>query len=307
MATMHHSKNELKIKHEKLKYKRLLAGKLAFPILIIICSVALLYAILDPQGLREWIKSCYWGIAPDGGFLSDLVCLIMVATQGLVYVVWLATYPLLIYIICFCVFRLRKQDYGKKTEEEAILELAVKGEEKVLSVLSKYPDWCHIYTNITVPWKDENGKKKSSHLDIILVSPYRIIVVKVKNLKGTICGNVSDQNLIQKTYRNGTIFQEKTFYNPAKQVQTHAKALSAYLKEYGVRHTIYNCVFFSNDDVELKIKGETGIYSACPFFEDNNSRWFYSYFSTRSCRLYSDEEIRKVLLLLDQLVENPGS
>ncbi|MBQ3194761.1 MAG: NERD domain-containing protein [Oscillospiraceae bacterium] len=304
MATMHHSKNELKIKYEKLKHDRLLPGKIAFTALIVVSSIALLYWICDPKSLQGLIESCLELIIPIdtfiGGFLWVLLIPLLKISRFLVYI-------LLVYIIFVSVSKLHNQNYGRMTDEEATLELAVNGEEKVLSVLSNLPDWCHVYTNVTVPWKDRQGKKKSSHLDIILVSPSRILAIKIKNLKGTICGNVSDQNLTQKTYRHGTIFREKTFYNPVKQVQTHACALSSYLKEHGLRHYVYTGVFFSNDDAEVDIRGETDLNADCPIFEASDANRFYTYFRAHNYRLLNDEEVQKVLLLLDQLVENPGS
>lgn len=303
MATMHHSKNELKSKYEQLKHDRLLPGKIAFTALIVVSSIALLYGICDPESLQGLIESCFTILIPIdtfiGGFLWVLLIPLLKISRFLVYL-------LLVYTIFVSVSKLHNQNYGRMTEEEVTLELAVNGEGKVLSVLSSLPDWCHVYTNITIPWKDRQGKTKSSHVDIILVSPCRIIAIKIKNLKGTICGNVSDQNLTQKTYRNGTIFRGKIFYNPVKQVQTHACALSSYLKEHGLQHYIYTGVFFSNDDVELDIRGETDIHADCPIFEVSDVSRFYTYFRVHNYRLLNDEEVQKVLLLLDQLVENPG-
>lgn len=305
MATFHSSKNDLKIKYEKLKHNRLLTGKIVFVALIIISSVALLYAILDPQGLREWIKTCYWAIAPDGGGLSDLVCLIMAGTQGLIYVVWLAAYPLLIYIICSSVSRLRKQDFGKMTEEEAILKAGVEGEEKVRSILAQLPDCCYVYTNINIPWRDRNGNQKNSETDAIVLSSSGIFIVEVKNYRGYICGRVSDENLTQEKYRGEKLIAQKSFYNPIKQVKTHTRALTSYLRENGMKCNVGGCVFFCNEDVELRIDGETGRYSDCPVFTVNMQSSFFGYLYSKYSRAYSDEEVMKIRKIMDRLAEMP--
>lgn len=275
MATMHHSKNELRIKYEKLKHDRLLPGKIVFVVLIIASSVALFYV---PLRLR-----------------------------GIFYGARFIAYPLLLYIICSSIYKLRTGNYGTKTEEEETLEASIQGEDSILSMLAELPDKIHVYTKVTVPWRNEKGKEKKSNTDIIVVSFRGITVIKVKGIKGTICGNADNNELVQQTWRGGRVVRKKTFYNPIQQVHTHSKALSVYLKEHGVNCGINECVFFTHNEVEVEIGGDTSVYSGCPVFIRFDKWKLFSYMLPKYGLVYSDEEIKQILDALDALVENPES
>lgn len=304
MARIHNCKNQLKLKYENMVYRRRLPGNLLCIILVVLASMALLYAITNPRNLLEQIRDCYWNIASGGGML---VGMIMVAVHGITYVAWLAVYPLLVYVIFSCISRLRRQDFGRESPEEAILRAGLEGEEALHSILTHLPDCCHVYTNVNIPWRDRHGNSKNSETDVIVVSPSGIFIVEAKNYQGRICGKVSDENLIHEKYRGEKLISQKEFYNPVKQVKTHARALSCYLKEHGLTYNVKTCVFFSNEDVELEIEGGTDSCSDCPVYAANDLYGFGSFFYFKYRCIYSDKELEQILQVMEKLISEPDN
>ena len=84
--------------------------------------------------------------------------------------------------------------------------------------------------------------------------PTGIYICEVKNYKGFIYGNTSDQNLIQVKRDNyGNTF-ENPFYNPCKQVATHRYTLNGVLNDFGIDDIYINtCVFFTNPEASINI------------------------------------------------------
>lgn len=80
----------------------------------------------------------------------------------------------------------------------------------------------------------------SAQIDNLVVSPYGIFVIEVKNYKGWIFGNEKDANWVQNIYG-----KKNYFMNPLRQNFKHIKALSEYLnldESY-----FHNVVFFIGD------------------------------------------------------------
>ena len=304
MARIHNCKNQLKIKYEKLVRRRRFLGQIICIILTVLSFRALIYAVRNPWELLDWISDFYWEIASNFG---SFVGVLMWLTQGIRVGVWLFTYPLLAYVIFSCISRLRRGDHGRESQEEAILRAGLEGEEKLHSILTHLPDCCHVFTNVNIPWRDRHGNSKNSETDAIVISPSGIFIVEAKNYQGRVCGNVADENLMQKKYRGEKLISQKEIYNPVKQVKTHARAFAYFLRENGLTYNIKTCVFFSNEDVELELEGGTDTYSDCPIFAANDLRGFGSFFYFKYRCIYSDKELEQVLQVMEKLIQEPDN
>lgn len=143
--------------------------------------------------------------------------------------------------------------FGKRvkahSEQKAIDISGAEGENLALTYLQLLDNRYHIITNAVLTHGD-----KRSEMDTIIVGPTGIYICEVKNYKGFIYGNTSDQNLIQVKQDNyGNTF-ENPFYNPCKQVATHRYTLNGVLNDFGIDDIYINtCVFFTNPEASINI------------------------------------------------------
>lgn len=173
-----------------------------------------------------------------------------------------------------------------------ILQAGMSGEQAALNCLASLDDNCYIFTNLHIPYE---GKK--SETDIIIVSPAGITIVEVKNHKGVIRGDASDRELIQdRGY--GDEAEDKRFYNPIKQVATHAYRLGGYLHSKNLPMHIRTCVFFVNPESELRIQDRRGILrEQCPVFHVSQMEKMLQYLQSSANHLSGREFDRSVKLL----------
>src|SRR6056297_1115926 len=92
-----------------------------------------------------------------------------------------------------------------------------------------------------------------SEMDFIVIGSNGIFIVEVKNIKGTITGNVEDEHLTQIKKTKYNTYENK-FYNPIKQVNTHVYKLSKYLKDNNVNHWIEGYVYFPKKHSSIQVK-----------------------------------------------------
>lgn len=132
-----------------------------------------------------------------------------------------------------------------------IYQAGYAGEKKAGKLLRGLPKGYEKKHNVHVVW---DGYK--SELDYLVVGPTGVFVIEVKNMSGRIRGAEDDQNWTQnKTLKSGKPFQYE-FYNPVKQVQTHAKRLSKRLNhglEYDKKIWVQGMVLFVHDDVRTEL------------------------------------------------------
>lgn len=137
--------------------------------------------------------------------------------------------------------------FGKQRH---ILRSGVKGEEETLRMMKSLPDSYSVFPNVHV-----RGEEGSRELDLVVVGPNGVFVVEVKNHNGTIQGNADDQEWIQhKTGKGGGKYSSQ-MKNPLKQVSGQVYALSRNLKAINVNAWVEGLVFFSNNNVNLNVRG----------------------------------------------------
>lgn len=176
-----------------------------------------------------------------------------------------------------------------------VLEAGLAGERTALKHLESLGNDCHIYTNLRVPFEG-----RESETDMIVVTPAGVTIVEVKNYSGTISGDAADHDLVRE--KNNEYSDENTFYNPIRQVGTHAGRLAGYLREHGLRTRIRTCVFFVHEDVTLRLSdGEHILQDRCPVFTARDVNRLYRYLEN-SGNWLSDRDCDRALELLDALM-----
>lgn len=178
-----------------------------------------------------------------------------------------------------------------------ILQAGMSGEQAALDCLASLDDKCYIFTNLHIPYEG-----KESETDIIVVSPAGITIVEVKNHKGVIRGDTSDHELTQDRGR-GDEDEDKHFYNPIKQVATHAYRLGGYLRSKNLSTHIRTCVFFVNPECELQLQDREGVLRAqCPVFHVSQTEKMLRYLQSGTNCL-SERAFDKSVKLLEQLMK----
>lgn len=178
-----------------------------------------------------------------------------------------------------------------------ILQAGMAGEYAALDCFAGLDDNCYIFTNLHIPHEG-----KESETDIVVVSPAGITIVEVKNHKGVIRGDASDHELIQdRGY--GDEAEDKRFYNPIKQVATHAYRLGGYLRSKNLPIHIRTCVFFANPESELRLQDSEKILQAqCPVFHVNQVEKILRYLQSGLNQL-TGREFDQSVKLLEQLMK----
>lgn len=149
------------------------------------------------------------------------------------------------------------------SREAGVLRSGLEGEQQALDLLRSLNDRCHIFTNLRIPFRDGE-----SETDLIVVTPGAVTIVEVKNSKGRISGDTSDEELRQEKTLSRGRQEVKTFRNPFRQVLTHVYRLKGYLKDRGVSIPhIQVCAFFVNPAAELQLTDRQDVLSGkCPVF-----------------------------------------
>ncbi len=97
------------------------------------------------------------------------------------------------------------------------------GERRVRKRLRRLPEENYRFLNdITL-----KGKKGTSQIDHMVISPYGIFVIETKNYKGWIHGREDSEYWVQTFYKHKTKFR-----NPIKQNWSHIYAIKENLPEY---------------------------------------------------------------------------
>lgn len=125
------------------------------------------------------------------------------------------------------------------------------GEKKAGKLLSGLPRGYVKKHNIHITWNNHK-----SEIDYLIVGPTGVFIIEVKNMRGMIRGSEDGQNWTQnKMGKNGKMFQH-AFYNPIKQVQTHAKRLAKKLNQalkYDQKIWVQGMVLFVHNDVKIEL------------------------------------------------------
>lgn len=115
------------------------------------------------------------------------------------------------------------------------------GESKVNSCLRKFRGKAFArFKDVMLP-----VQKKTAQIDNILVSPYGVFVIEMKNYTGVIKGGENQYKWIQSF--PGSKVKPREFYNPVWQNEGHIKALRELLKNEVPNIRFHNVVVFSNE------------------------------------------------------------
>lgn len=106
--------------------------------------------------------------------------------------------------------------YCSLMAEADVLASGLSGENRVFNTLSQLPDEYIVVTNVPISYEGNR-----SEVDALVMSPYGMYVVEVKNHKGLIEGNCSDH--VWKQYKNGRF--ERTMRNPVLQMRNQKRIL----------------------------------------------------------------------------------
>ena len=190
-------------------------------------------------------------------------------------------------------------DYtGSESDEEQIIRAGLEGEQSALRLMKKLGNDCHVYTNLRIPY--DGGE---SETDLIVVSPAGVTVIEVKNYKGTITGDASDDSLTQIKGRQG---DSKTVQNPIRQVGTHVYRLAGYLRSKGIRTYVRNCVLFVNENAVVDLQDRQGALDKCPVFTVTTIKALYTYVSAGETVLNSTY-LQRTVDTLNALVDSSFS
>ncbi len=220
---------------------------------------------------------------------------------GLFWVaVWLAVYLIPVFLIILAIRTILRDLYEPRsieTEESRILLAGLEGEKEALSLIKHLGNDCHIYTNLRIPY---NGGE--SETDMIVVSPAGVTVIEVKNHKGLITGDASDDMLAQYKSRRSTE-PTKTFHNPIYQVGTHRYRLQGYLRARGIPVSVRRCVLFVNLDAQLSMTDRQGItQEKCPVFLRKDKKILIKYVS-KGAVVLSEDALQRTVSTLNALLE----
>ena len=112
-----------------------------------------------------------------------------------------------------------------------------KSEKKVEEIFAKLERDYHVFRDIVIP--SQGGM---CHIDFVVVSPYCIFVIDVRDEGGTVAGELNA--------REWTLGKNKTIYNPIWRNRLHMNGLEDQLGKVKMR----SIVVFTNS----RIKGELG-------------------------------------------------
>lgn len=118
----------------------------------------------------------------------------------------------------------------------SILKSGLDGEEYTQDLLMKLPN---AYSVLSTVFLEVEGQH--AEIDLLVVSPYGLFVIEVKNHSGIIYGKKS-----QNTWRQEKLKETKYLKNPLKQLGREIRLLDRTLKTFGIHVPIHGCVYFAN-------------------------------------------------------------
>ncbi len=128
-----------------------------------------------------------------------------------------------------------------------ILNSGRRGEKLLYKAIKRFGNSNIIFCNLPVRYK-----RGRSELDALIISPKGMIIVEVKNHSGTIQGSWKDEKWQQrKHYKEKTTVQEMD--NPIKQMRRQRDIVKSILNAAGEDVWIDTVLFFSNNNVKLRI------------------------------------------------------
>ena len=173
-----------------------------------------------------------------GIFVAPILGIILAKLTGFV----------IIYLIGLAGFIIFFKTFFTLSKKIQTLSSGLTGEVKTHIILKSLPDTYCVIANANIEY---DGQK--SELDSIVIGPTGIFIIETKNYSGIIRGNIEDQNLQHVKISSGGNEYTNLFYNPAKQIGTHAYRLAGILKKNGLNQYVKTFVFFSDDKVSFEM------------------------------------------------------
>lgn len=170
-------------------------------------------------------------------------------------------------------------------ERSAIYEAGLQGELRTKAILQLLDNRYAVIPNARVSFSGQ-----SSEMDDVVVGPTGVFIIETKNHRGLIQGDVADPQLVQRTQDPYGNQFSKSFYNPCRQVATHAYRLKSVLQEEGIDVWIQTGVFFSNPETQLNLTNRTE--QACPVFHEASQLQEYL---TQGKSVLDPEEIQRIV------------
>jgi hypothetical protein len=130
----------------------------------------------------------------------------------------------------------------------AILSSGLAGEEETAQLLRRLPSNYTVISDLSITVNNH-----SSQIDHVCVGPTGVFVIESKHVRGIIHGDPQDQSWSQDKVRNGQVIEQKTLYNPLKQVATHVHRVTQMLQRDRLRHPVQGIVYFSNPGAKVQI------------------------------------------------------
>ena len=311
---------------------------IAFAILLAVCIIGFIWLVRDIEiglAVRYWVQSkleiateylvaVQWGgdwleNAFGRGFFTVIfdiiiwlilwipkILLIVLGIVGAIVMpsvarITLYVLPLVLGVFSVLAIIVLMSGYeytASESDEEQIIRAGLEGEQSALRLMKKLGNDCHVYTNLRIPY--DGGE---SETDLIVVSPAGVTVIEVKNYKGTITGDASDDSLTQIKGRQG---DSKTVQNPIRQVGTHVYRLAGYLRSKGIRTYVRNCVLFVNENAVVDLQDRQGALDKCPVFTVTTIKALYTYVSAGETVLNSTY-LQRTVDTLNALVDSSFS
>lgn len=177
------------------------------------------------------------------------------------------------------------------SKKKNILKKCIEGETTFLKLAERLPRDYKIIHNLNLNY---NGKE--SKVDMIVVGDAGVFVIDIKNVTGTIKGNVYDSDLVQiKKTKDGLEFENK-MYNPITIACTNSEKICDFLKENNIDTMVQSMVVFVDDNVTLDLNG------TCPtaYFEinDSNENLFINYITNYNTDVHLSKYDKKNIVSL---------
>lgn len=142
----------------------------------------------------------------------------------------------------------------------------LEGEAAALEAVSRLDDNSFIFENLVI-WLDDH----KNEADLIVVNPSGVTVIEVKDYSGTLLGDLSQPEIIQRKYKKRGKYEDKDADNPVHQIEGPAKKLEALLARNGISVAVRRCALFTNENVDIQLSDTNGLARTCPLFLLNSS------------------------------------
>lgn len=131
-----------------------------------------------------------------------------------------------------------------------ILQSGLEGEKKVTSLLKHLPEEFTVINNLQI----RDGDNRQSEIDSLIIGNGHLYIVEVKNHKGHISGDASNQTWNQDVQSRAGNVYSRSLKNPVKQSTRQMYILKDMLNQKGLNPFIKQVVVFANESAQLNVR-----------------------------------------------------